>query len=115
MYQAYVDQNEFDKAGQLSTAAEQKRLKELEMMIADDGDAAILATTFDRINCRVAQDTAFCDCKLTDQYESYEAEFVLLRSKDAWLVDLPREEAVEYDEEIESMLDSLFEEIVDEN
>lgn len=110
LYQAYMDQNEFIKAAQLSTPPEKKRLEELEQMIGAYADSTVLTTSFERIDCTIKADSAICDCLLADQYESYEAEFVLLKRDKEWLIDLPREEDVEYDEEIEAVLDSLIRE-----
>lgn len=108
MYQAYVDQNKFDQAAQLSTPSEQKRLQELEQMIAGDMDSTILKTVFERIDCQVQKDTARCTCLLADQYESYTALFTLVKPSGNWLIDLPEEDEIEYDEELESILDSLL-------
>lgn len=113
MYQAYVDQNEFAQAALLSTPAEQKRLKELEQMIAMDMDSTILETLFERIDCEIQRDTARCTCLLEDQYESYTALFVLVKPNGDWLIDLPEEEEIEYDEDMEAIMDSLFQDSQD--
>jgi hypothetical protein len=116
LYQAYVDQNEFDKAGELSTPAERKRLQELAQMIAVDADSTILHTQFETINCQeLDADTVKCDCLLEDQYERYEALFTLVRSGGDWLIDLPEEESVEYETEIEAVIDSLLRESLEQN
>jgi hypothetical protein len=116
LYQAYVDQNEFDKARQLSTPAEAKRLQELEQMIAADSTASLLYTSFEQINCRaISKDTVECDCVLADQYETYSALFVVVRQGGQWVIDIPRPESVEYENEMESILDSLREELLEEN
>lgn len=110
MYQAYVDQNKFDQAAMLSTPAEQKRLEELEQMIAADIDSTILETVFERIDCQIQSATAKCTCLLKDQYESYTALFSLVKSDGNWLIDVPEEEEIEYDEDLEAIMDSLFQE-----
>lgn len=108
MYQAYIDQNQFDQAAQLSTSAEQKRLQELEQMIAADMDSTILETTFERIDCEIQSDTARCTCLLEDQYEAYTAMFILVKNSGNWLIDLPEDEEIEYDEDLEAIIDSLL-------
>jgi hypothetical protein len=108
MYQAYVDQNEFMKAGRLSTAAEQKRLEELAQMIAGDMDSTVLETIFQRIDCQITGNTARCACLLEDQYETYSSLFILTKTQGNWLVDLPEEGEIEYDEDMEAIMDSLF-------
>lgn len=116
LYQAYVDQNEFDKARELSTAAEAKRLQELEQMIAADADSSILYTSFEQINCtEISAGTVECDCLLADQYETYFALFIVVRQNGQWLIDLPRPESVEYENEMESVMDSFRQELLEEN
>lgn len=116
LYQAYVDQNEFEKAAKLSTTSEKKRLQELEQMIAADADSSILYTKFESINCRqLGTDTVKCDCLLKDQYETYDAVFTLIKSGQDWLIDLPEQESVEYETEIEAVIDSLLRETIDQN
>lgn len=113
MYQAYIDQNEFAQAALLSTSAEQKRLQELAQMIAGDMDSTILETVFERIDCQIQRDTARCTCLLEDQYEAYSALFVLVKPNGNWLIDLPEEEEIEYDEDLEAIMDSLFQDSQD--
>lgn len=115
LYQAYVDQNEFAKAGLLSTPAEAKRLQELAQMIAADADSSILYTTFEQIRCeQISADTVECACRLADQYETYSALFTVVQQKGKWLVDVPQPESVEYDSEVESALDSLLQQALEE-
>jgi hypothetical protein len=90
-YQAFYDENDFEQAGLLATPAEQKRLQDLAKMLAmESADSTVLKTAFLSMNCRVKADSAFCKCRLKDQYETYEEEYVLLRIKKQWLVDAPR-------------------------
>lgn len=108
-YQAYYDQNMFAEARELSTAAEQERLTELEQIIRSESqDSTILQTSFERISCTTTGDTAICDCLLRDQYEQYRARFQLLRQNDRWRVDAPHEEQLQIDEEIDRIMDSLL-------
>ena len=108
-YQAFYDQNMFDDARQLATPAEQERLTELESIIRTESqDSTILQTTFQQINCTVNTDTAICTCTLRDQYEQYQARFLLLRQNGRWLVDAPHEEQLQIDEEIDRIMDSIL-------
>ena len=107
-YQAYIDQNLFDQAGMLSTPAEQRRLQELAIMIANDLEDAVFTTEFLSISCTIQGDTANCECQMRDQYESYTELFQLQRSGSEWLVDVPMESDVNYEKELQSALDSLL-------
>ena len=109
-YQAYYDQNRFEEAKLLSTAAEQKRLVELAKMMEEQSpDSTQLTTVFLSIKCRTKGDSTFCDCRCKDQYETYTTEFVLLRRKNQWRIDAPKEERYEYNnEDIEGVVDTLF-------
>jgi hypothetical protein len=90
-YQAFYDENDFEQASIFATPAEQKRLKDLAKMLAmEPADSTVLQTTFLSMNCRVKGDSAFCKCRLKDQFEAYEEEYVLLRIKKQWLVDAPK-------------------------
>jgi len=116
LYQAYVDQNRFEQAALLSTPAEAQRLQELAKMIAADADDSVLYTSFEQINCQAAGvDTIECACHLTDQYETYNALFTLVRLAGGWRVDLPQPEDVEYQTDIEAAYDSLRREWLNEN
>lgn len=115
-YQAFIDQNEFENAAQLSTPAEAIRLRELERMIAADADSTILYTSFEQINCQeIRPDTVACKCELSDQYETYSAVFTLVKRNHQWLVDIPRPETIEYDSDTESINKSLQQKLLEEN
>lgn len=108
-YQAFYDQNMFDEARALATAAEQERLTELESIIRSESqDSTILQTAFQSIKCTVQGDTAICNCTLRDQYEQYQASFQLIRQEDRWLVDAPHEEQLQIDQEIDRIIDSIL-------
>ena len=82
-YQAYYDQNRFDEAKALSTLAEQSRLDNLaKMMQEQSADSTQLTTSFLSLKCQTKGDSAFCQCRCKDQYETYKIEFVLLRRPD---------------------------------
>lgn len=109
-YQAYYDQNRFDEAKALCTPGEQKRLDDLaKMVLNQDADSTQLTTAFLSLKCRTKGDSAFCTCKCKDQYETYNIEFVLLRRKNQWLVDAPKQEEYEYDgPDFDGQVDTLF-------
>lgn len=109
-YQAYYDQNRFDEAKALSTLAEQSRLDNLaKMMQEQSADSTQLTTSFLSLKCRTKGDSAFCQCRCKDQYETYNIEFVLLRRKNQWLIDAPKEEKYDYDiPDVDAGVDTLF-------
>ena len=59
-------------------------------------------------------DTLMCDCVLQDQYEKYPAEYRLIRMDNRWLVDAPQEEIIIENDIIESIPDSLLQEMMDD-
>jgi len=109
-YQAYYDQNRFEEAKLLSTAAEQQRLTDLaKMMAKQSSDSTQFTTVFLSLKCRTKGDSAFCNCRCKDQYETYKTEFVLLRRQKQWLIDAPKEERYEFNNpDIEGVVDTLF-------
>ena len=109
-YQAYYDQNRFDEAKTLSTLAEQSRLDNLaKMMLEQSSDSTKLTTSFLSLQCRTKGDSAFCQCRCKDQYETYSIEFVLLRRKNQWFIDAPKEVKYDYDiPDVEAGVDTLF-------
>lgn len=111
LYQSYYDQNLFEQAKTLSTAEEAKRLDELARILEaeESQDSTRLTTQFLELTCTVKGDSAICLCKLKDQYETYDTEYILVRKNSRWLVDKPKEELFMEDEEaLERSLDSLF-------
>ncbi len=107
-YQAFVDSNQFEAAGQLSTPAERERLQMLSAILAqEDPDSSILHTRFLSVTCETTSDSAFCRCLLEDEYERYEQAFQLIWRNGAWRVDAPRQETIIEDQVIEDMLESL--------
>ena len=79
-------------------------------MIADDLAETVFETRFESIQCSERGDTALCECQLRDQYEAYEETFRLVRQGGEWLVDVPLDEGVDYETEIEAIMDSLLRE-----
>lgn len=77
-------------------------------MIANDLEEAVFTTEFLSISCTITGDIAVCECKMKDEYESYIELFQLQRSGSGWLVDVPMDSDVDYDQEMQSALDSLL-------
>ncbi|MCB9080798.1 MAG: hypothetical protein H6555_03700 [Lewinellaceae bacterium] len=109
-YQGYIDRNDFAAAKLLSTPEEQVRLSEMATMFAGEvGDSTLLTTEFLNLVCTPRQDSAFCSCTLKDQYETYETQYLLLRINKQWLVHIPQESELLFDdEELEYTMDSLI-------
>ena len=109
-YQADSDQNRFEDANALRTLAEHSRLDNLaKMMQEQSSDSTKLTTSFLSPQCRTKGDSAFCQCRCKDQYETYSIEFVLLRLKKQWFIDAPKEEKYDYDiPDVDAGVDTLF-------
>ena len=93
-YQSFIDKNQFEEAKKLSTSEEIKRLEELAQYMASEisNEATVLNTIFVRVHCQERATYARCACELKDQYEEYEADYILVKIKGRWLVDAPMEE-----------------------
>lgn len=114
-YQGYIDRNEFEAAKELSTPAGQNWLTELAEIIAmEQPDSTLLNTEFLAMNCSGQGDTLICACQMRDQYEEYPAEYILVKMNDRWLVDAPQDEIIIEDDIIESIPDSLLEEMIEQ-
>lgn len=108
-YQAFLDSNLFVQAKLLSTPREAERLDALVSLFDGEPlDSTVLHTAFLNINCVERSDSAFCACKLQDEYETYDARFTLIRLNGRWLVDPPDEEAEESLEFSEEWLEGEF-------
>lgn len=109
-FQSYLDNNQFAEAQALSTPDGQEVLRGMaEVVASEPADSTVFHTEFLSINCQEKVDTAFCRCKLKDEYEAYESDYKLLRINGRWLVDAPEEGSMEGDEDYYEMLDSLIE------
>lgn len=113
LYQAYLDQNAFDKAKTLSTAKETARLEEVSRIVAaENQDSTRTNSIFLKLNCTVQPDSVRCACTIKDQYETYDTDFFLVRFKNRWLVDAaPQEELLFDEEELEGILDGMLEQM----
>lgn len=109
-YQSFMDSSKFDKAKLLSTPKGADLMDALASAFADEPlDSSILHTVFLELNCTERGDSAFCACKLKDEYETYDARFTLIKLDGRWLVDPPDEEADESLEFSEEWLEGEFE------
>lgn len=114
-YQKYIDNNQFEEAKKLSTAAGKEWLSELASIIEDEQpDSTLMNTQFLSINCQEEGDILVCDCVLEDQYEKYTATYRLVKEEEQWLIDAPEEEIIIENDIIEALPDSLLEEIMEE-
>lgn len=101
-YQMYLDNNQFEQAKNLSTPEERQVLDGLAAIFTKDLDASsVMKTSFLRISCKETGDKAECECKLKDEFETYDSVFRLVRQGGKWLVD------VSDDPEIEESLEFL--------
>ncbi len=108
-YQAFMDSNLFVQAKLLSTPREAGRLDALVSLFDGEPlDSTILHTVFLNISCVERSDSAFCDCRLRDEDETYDARFTLIRMNGRWLVDPPDEDAEESLEFSEEWLEGEF-------
>lgn len=91
-YQAFLDKNEFEKAKQLSTEAEKKRLDAIFTIISTEpSDSTIFSTVFLEIICNTDKDKALCACLVEDFEEKYRDTFHLVKLKGQWLIDATEE------------------------
>jgi hypothetical protein len=109
-YQSYVDRNLFDEAKKLSTEREQGRLEAVQRIIMEESqDSTRLNSVFLRLECKISAGKAACLCRIRDEYETYNTSFSLVRTLKGWLVDVPEEEEIFFEEEqVEAAIDSFF-------
>ncbi len=113
-YQAGIDKNDFETAGELSTPAGRQWLAELAKIIASEqADSTMLDTRFLSLQCEGEGDTLLCHCVLQDQYEKYPAEYRLIRLDGRWLVDAPQEEIIIENDVIDAVPDSLLDQMME--
>ncbi len=109
-YQAHIDNNEFEKAIQLSTVEGARLLQEIAASITpEELELAKINTIFHNIDCKTDEEIAICLCDMEDEYERYQAEFILVLSEDTWLVDAPEEgqDQEEVNEIVEGVLENV--------
>lgn len=109
LFQSYMDSNLFAQAQEISTPRGQEILRGLAGIVdTEPSDSTVFHTEFLNIACREVADTAFCLCKLKDEYEEYESEYILLKIGGRWFVDAPDEAPME-EEDFFDLPDSLIE------
>ncbi len=111
LYQSFLDNNQFDQLKMLSTEKEQARLEEVRRIVMEENqDSTRLNSVFLAVSCQVEQESASCKCRIRDEYETYSTSFYLVRRGKRWLVDVPEEEEIRFDEEeVKNAVDSFFE------
>lgn len=109
LFQGYMDKNLFDEAKKLCTPNEQKRLTALvDELNGSYLDSTVLHTKFLELDCTVEDRTAYCFCRVEDEYEQYEMEYILVRRSGRWLIDIPENSGVpETDKIVDDVLQSL--------
>lgn len=107
-YQKHIDNNEFASAILLSTAEGAELIQEVAASLSvEELEMSKLTTKFNSINCQIEEDVAICICEMEDEYEKYEAEFVLILDEGEWLVDAP--ESGQDQQEINEIVDDVLE------
>lgn len=106
-YQGHVDRNEFASAILLSTAEGAELIQEVAASLtAEELEISRLNTSFKSIDCDIDENIAICICGMEDEYEQYEAEFILVLEDNHWLVDAP--EAGQDQEQINEIVDDVL-------
>ncbi len=114
-YQALVDQNKFEQAKRLSTAANQDWLTELGSILeGEQPDSTLFQTEFLAIHCEGLGDTLRCNCVLEDQYEKYTSDYYLVKANGQWLVDAPKDDVQIEGDILENLPDTLLQELMEE-
>lgn len=110
LYQGFMDKNQFEQVKMLSTEGEQARLEEVRRIVMEENqDSTRMHSVFLALSCTTREERASCECRIRDEYETYNTTFYLVRRGNRWLVDIPEEEILFDEEEIKTALDSFFE------
>lgn len=110
LYQGFMDKNQFEQVKLLSTEGEQARLEEVRRIVMEETqDSTRMNSVFLALSCTIREERASCECRIRDEYETYNTTFFLVRRGNRWLVDVPEEEILFDEEEIKTALDSFFE------
>ncbi len=102
-YQAHIDSNRFEQAKTYSTEGGKAWIDTLSKIISsssDDLDSTLLHTSFLNIDCKIQQDTAFCNCLAVDQDGEYEVLYQLIRQDGKWKIEAPKEDELWIDEQL---------------
>lgn len=99
-YQSHIDSNRFEMAKALSTEAGRIWIDTLASIInsSEEMDSTFLQTTFSSILCAEKNDTAYCNCILTDQDGAYEQAYILVKQSGQWKVDAPEDDGLYFDD-----------------
>jgi len=109
LYQGYVDSNKFEDAKKFCTHSERDRLDKLALAISNEWqDSTIFTTTFLKVDCKEKEQRVLCHCMVQDEYEKYEADYILVKEKGKWLVDAPEEVIIIQPEQMDEMLDEFL-------
>ena len=111
-YQQWLDSNDFEKAAENATQAEQLRLENLKKFVfksQETIDSSFLQTTILALNCLPKNKQTICLCKMKDQFEVYDITFYLKKINNRWFMDAPPEEVpIHQNEELQKIIDSIF-------
>jgi hypothetical protein len=90
-----LSNHDLEAAAQLCTPAKRAYLLAWQGLMADSlasGNASGSAIDILSLNCVLKGDTARCICRERDAYETYEANYLLLRWPEGWRIDQPADE-----------------------
>ncbi len=106
-WQAHIDNNEFQKAKELSAPRTVEFLNWMEVLLSEvESDSVITHTELLGLTCRENGERAVCHYSLEDAGEIYRDSFILVRVKGRWLVDVP-EEPMPEEGDVEEMFDAM--------
>jgi hypothetical protein len=112
-WQRHLDENKFDEAKALSTERAQQWLEIIEKMVTSDNQGAdTFRTVFNRIDCKVVQDSAVCKYSVLEEGQEVIDSMFLKKVKGKWLVDIKLDDMPD-ENEVEDFLDDLHEDMPD--
>ncbi|MEM1319307.1 MAG: hypothetical protein AAGG75_03570 [Bacteroidota bacterium] len=111
-WQAFVDKNQFDEARKLSTPRAQEMVSLMERLFQGEEGDLTSSTLFKSMNCAEKGDSlAICTYQIIDEEELIVDSFTLIKDGSNWLVDIPEEEDIMEEEDVEKLFNE-FEEIL---
>jgi len=93
-WQRLVDENHFAEAKQWGTPTTQRWLDLMSELIGEGDTTSVTQTVFEKLDCTVADSTAWCVYQVREEGELIQDTFWLVRHDGRWLVDL-KEEALD--------------------
>lgn len=93
-WQKLVDENHFAQAKEWSTATTQRWLDLMTELIGEGDTSSVTHTVFERLDCSVADSSAWCVYQVREEGEIIQDTFWLVRRDGRWLIDL-KEEALD--------------------